>query len=106
MVPENSENTVVVEAQPVAVQKHRLSFVMPIIILSYVGVSIRLSLAFLGNINTPLDAAFWPNLVGCFIMGFVIEQKIRINHQYAFRYFFCLSIIRNSHLDFLNYILV
>ena len=83
MVPQNSENTIVEETEPVVIQKHRLSSIVPIIILSYVGVSIRLGLAFLGNINTPLDAAFWPNLVGCFIMGFVIEQKIRINHQYA-----------------------
>lgn len=79
--PENLENVTEKETEVVVVQHHRLSSIMPIIIFSYIGVLIRLGLAFLGNNHTPLSAAFWPNFVGCFIMGFVVEQKIHIHNQ-------------------------
>jgi hypothetical protein len=81
---QNLEYVTEQETEPVVVQKHRLSSIMPIIIFSFIGVLIRLGLAFLGNNQTPLNAAFWPNFVGCFIMGFVVEQKIHIQNQYAF----------------------
>ncbi|CAF1087305.1 unnamed protein product, partial [Rotaria sordida] len=77
---QNLGNATIAETEPVVVQQHRLSSIMPIIVFSYIGVSIRLGLAFLGNNQAPLSAAFWPNFVGCFIMGFVVEQKIHI-HQ-------------------------
>jgi fluoride ion exporter CrcB/FEX len=91
MTPEILENVTEQETEPVVVQKHRLSSIMPIIIFSYIGVLIRLGLAFLGNNQTPLNAAFWPNFVGCFIMGFVVEQKIHIQNQYVFHMFFSLN---------------
>ncbi len=90
MTPEILENVTEQETEPVVVQTHRLSSIMPIIIFSYIGVLIRLGLAFLGNNQTPLSAAFWPNFVGCFIMGFVVEQKIHIQNQYV--YFICFNL--------------
>lgn len=83
MTSETLENITVQETEPVVVQKHRLSSIMPIVIFSYIGVLIRIGLAFLGNSQTPLNAAFWPNFVGCFIMGFIVEQKIHIQKQYV-----------------------
>ncbi|CAF3917650.1 unnamed protein product, partial [Rotaria sp. Silwood2] len=76
---ENLENVTTAETEPIVVQQHRLSSIMPIIIFSYIGVLIRLGLAFLGNNQSPLSAAFWPNFVGCLIMGFVVERKIHIH---------------------------
>jgi len=90
MTPEILENVTEQETEPVVVQTHRLSSIMPIIIFSYIGVLIRLGLAFLGNNQTPLSAAFWPNFVGCFIMGFIVEQKIHIQNQYV--YFICFNL--------------
>ncbi|CAF1373986.1 unnamed protein product [Rotaria sordida] len=83
MEVENLENVTVAETEPAVAQQHRLSSIMPIIIFSYTGVLIRLGLAFLGNNQAPLSAAFWPNFVGCFIMGFVVEQKIHIHQHFA-----------------------
>jgi len=83
MSSENLENVTTEETEPVVVKTHRLSSIMPIIIFSYFGVLTRLGLAFLGNNQTPLSAAFWPNFVGCFIMGFVVEQKLHIQNQYV-----------------------
>ncbi|CAF3882516.1 unnamed protein product [Rotaria sordida] len=83
MEVENLENVTVAEIEPAVAQQHRLSSIMPIIIFSYIGVLIRLGLAFLGNNQAPLYAAFWPNFVGCFIMGFVVEQKIHIHQHFA-----------------------
>ncbi|CAF1288485.1 unnamed protein product [Adineta steineri] len=71
------------QTEAVVEQTHRLSSIMPIVIMSYIGVLIRLGLAFLGNNQTPLNAAFWPNFVGCFIMGFIVEQKLHIKHHFA-----------------------
>jgi hypothetical protein len=84
MTPETLENVTEQETEPVVVQPHRISSIMPIIIFSYIGALIRLGLALLGNNQTPLSAAFWPNFVGCFIMGFVVEQKLHIQNQYVF----------------------
>lgn len=84
MQPQNLENITEEETEPVVVKTHRLSSIMPIIIFSYIGVLIRLGLGFLGNNQTPLNAAFWPNFVGCFFMGFIVEQKIHIQNQYVF----------------------
>jgi len=81
------ENVTVEETEPVVVQKHRISSILPIVIFSYIGVLIRLGLSFLGNDETPLSAAFWPNFVGCFIMGFFVEQKLHIQNQYVFTCF-------------------
>ncbi|CAF3363771.1 unnamed protein product [Rotaria sp. Silwood1] len=80
---ENLENVTVAETESVVVQQHRLSSIMPIILFSYIGVLIRLGLAFLGNDQAPLSAAFWPNFIGCFIMGFVVEQKIHIHTHFT-----------------------
>ncbi|CAF1036045.1 unnamed protein product [Rotaria sordida] len=80
---QNLGNATIAETEPVVVQQHRLSSIMPIIVFSYIGVLIRLGLAFLGNNQAPLCAAFWPNFVGCFIMGFVVEQKIHIHQHFA-----------------------
>jgi fluoride ion exporter CrcB/FEX len=91
MTPENLQNITTEETEPVVVQTHRLSSIMPIVILSYIGVLIRIGLAFLGNNQTPLSAAFWPNFVGCFIMGFVVEQKLHIQTQYIFLSFILLN---------------
>ena len=84
VTPQNLEILTEEQTEPVVVQHHRLSSVMPIIIFSYIGVLIRLGLAFLGNNQTPLCEAFWPNFVGCFIMGFIVEQKLHIQNQYVF----------------------
>ncbi|CAF3328302.1 unnamed protein product [Rotaria sp. Silwood2] len=80
---QNVGNIPVAETEPVVVQHHRLSSTMSIIIFSYIGVLIRLGLAFLGNDKTPLCAAFWPSFVGCFLMGFVVEQKIHIHKHFT-----------------------
>ncbi|CAF0972363.1 unnamed protein product [Rotaria magnacalcarata] len=81
---QNSGTNNVVKTEPVVVvvQKHRLSSIMPIIVFSYIGVLIRVGLNFLGNIQAPLSAAFWSNFVGCFIMGFVVEQKVHIQKHF------------------------
>jgi len=104
MTPEILDNVTEAETEPVVVQTHRLSSIMPIVIFSYIGVLIRLGLAFLGNNQAPANAAFWPNFVGCFIMGFVVEQKIHIQNQYVFICIFLFKRIPYSVL--LNYILV
>ncbi|CAF0805863.1 unnamed protein product [Adineta ricciae] len=82
-IPETLEYVTENETEPVVVQQHRLSSIMPIVVFSYIGVLIRLGLAFLGNNQAPMNAAFWPNFVGCFIMGFVVEQKIHIQHHFS-----------------------
>ncbi len=84
--PENLEYITQQESEPVVVQTHRLSSIMPIIIFSYIGVLTRIGLAFLGTNSAPLGSAFWPNFVGCLIMGFVVEQKLHIQNQYVFHY--------------------
>jgi Na+/glutamate symporter len=91
---ENLENVTEEETEQVVVQHHRLGAVMPIILFSYIGVLIRLGLAFLGNSQTPLNAAFWPNFVGCLIIGFVVEQKIHIQKKYVF--IFCLRYLNTN----------
>jgi hypothetical protein len=88
VTPETLENVTIEETEPVVATQHRLSSIMPIVIFSYIGVLIRLGLGFLGNNQAPLDAGFWPNFVGCFIMGFVVEQKIHIHNQYIFTFYF------------------
>jgi len=80
---ENLENITVEETEPVVVRTHRLSSIMPIIVFSYLGVLIRLGLGFLGNTETPLNAAFWPNFIGSLFMGFIVEQKIHIQNHFA-----------------------
>ncbi|UJR36624.1 hypothetical protein I4U23_029344 [Adineta vaga] len=82
-IPEALEIVTEDETEPVVVQKHRLSSIMPIVIFSYIGVTIRLGLSFLGNNQTPLNAAFWTNFVGCFIMGFFVEQKMHIHNHFS-----------------------
>lgn len=79
--PETLEGTTSRETEPVVMKNHRLSSIMPIVVFSFLGTLIRLGLNFLGNNQTPLAAGFWPNFVGCFIMGFVVEQKIHIQTQ-------------------------
>lgn len=86
VIPENLENITEQEREPVVVKTHRLSSVMPIIIFSYIGLLIRTGLAFLGNNNAPLNAAFWPNFIGCLIMGFIVEQKLHIQNQYVYSF--------------------
>ena len=80
---ENLDTITVQENQPTVVRKHHWSSIPPIILFSYVGVLIRLGLSFLANVTTPLDAAFWPNFIGCLIMGFIVQQKKYIHHQYV-----------------------
>lgn len=80
---ENLPQVTIAETEPIAVKKHRISSIMPIVMFSYVGVLIRLNLNLLGTNHTPLVEAFWPNFVGCFIMGFIVEQKIHIQQQYV-----------------------
>ena len=104
-VPETLEYISEQETEPVVVKTHRLSSIMPIVIFSYIGVLTRIGLAFLGNNSAPLSSAFWPNFVGCLIMGFVVEQKLHIQNQYVFSLFVsCLNI--NSRSVLLNCISV
>lgn len=85
MTPEISENTITpgkTETVVVTVVKNdRLNAIMAIVVFSFLGVLIRLGLSFLGNSQTPLAAGFWPNFLGCLIMGFLIEQKLVIQTQ-------------------------
>ena len=80
---ENLENVTEEEAEGTVAQPHRLRSVIPIILFSYVGTLIRLSLSLLGNSHAPLAASFWSNFVGCLIMGFVVEQKIQLQQQWV-----------------------
>ena len=63
------------------VQDHRASTIIPIVLFSYIGVLVRLGLAFLVDGRSPLSTALWSNLIGCIVMGFVVEQKLHIQHQ-------------------------
>ena len=77
----NLDNVPEEEAEVTVAQHHRLSSVIPIILFSYVGTLIRLGLSMLGNAHTPLAASFWSNFLGCMIMGFIVEQKMHLQHQ-------------------------
>ena len=106
MIPENLEYIISAETEPVVVKTHRLSSIMPIIIFSYIGVLIRLGLNFLGNAHVPINAAFWPNFVGCMIMGFIVEQKIHIHNQYIYSFILIFFLNQFDYLAFHNYISV
>ena len=81
----NSENNVETtdneENVKPAIRNPRLNAVIPIILFSYLGVSVRLALSLLGNTRSPLNASLWPNVLGCFIMGLVVEQKTQLQQQ-------------------------
>lgn len=82
MTPENTITPGKTETVVVTVVKNdRLNAIMAIVVFSFLGVLIRLGLSFLGNSQTPLAAGFWPNFLGCLIMGFLIEQKLVIQTQ-------------------------
>ena len=69
------------ESKVNVVQDHRASAIVPIILFSYIGVLVRLGLAFLVDSRSPLSVALWSNLIGCILMGFIVEQKLHIQHQ-------------------------
>jgi hypothetical protein len=66
---------------PSVIQQPCSSSIVSIILFSYVGTFVRLGLAKLGNVRTPLSASLWSNVLGCFIMGFIVEQKHHLQHE-------------------------
>lgn len=101
--PVNLDSVPEGEAEVAAARHHRLSSVIPIVLFSYVGTLIRLGLSMLGNAYTPLAASFWSNFLGCMIMGFVVEQKMHLQHQCVDRLFLSSRSMRLiSFLGFLN----
>lgn len=72
------ENAPEEETQPIVVKPDHAGAIMPILLFSYAGAAARIGLGYLGSARAPLSTALWPNLVGCFIMGALVEQKLRI----------------------------
>ena len=71
------------DQEEIRIASHHLSSIIPIVLFSYIGVLIRLGLNLLGNDQSPLSATLWSNVIGCFVMGFVFEQKSHLQHEYV-----------------------
>ena len=71
----------VIETEVVTVPEDKLALVFALIFMSQCGLAIRLLLNSFENFSgEPTEGVVYPQFVGCFLIGFLLEYRIHIDN--------------------------